>query len=207
MRTPRTALLTALLASVAVTGVSAQAGPRGSGLGFGMRSWALYENGVDSIAAVIDLTAEQRTQLDELVQRFHSDNSDAIERMNQMRAEIDELWTDVQRPRRAAMDSIAQQYGYPERDLRPAITQLHNDLAGIITVRQQTELQRSRSLAGRSRWSTVGRANPSGQRGYAARRWGARPQFGMRSRGAGRGMGRVGQMQRLRLHRRPPIDP
>jgi hypothetical protein len=168
-----------------------------------MRSWALYENGVDSIATIIDLTAEQRAQLDELVQRFHSENSDAIARMNQMRAEIDGLWTDVQRPRRAVMDSIAQKHGYPERELRPALTQLHNQTAGIITVQQQAELQRGRSLAGRSRWNT---AYQGWRSGYASRRGGLRPQFGMRGNNAGRWAGRTGQMQRLRLHRRPPID-
>jgi len=197
------------LATALAVSAAPQGGPRGSGQGFGMRSWALYEGGVDSIAAVVDLTEEQRAQLDELAQRFRSENSDAIDRMSQMRAEIDALWTDVQRPRMDAMTQIAEKYSHPERDLRPALTNLHKDMAGIITVKQQVQLQRGRALVGHSRWSRSGQAYPGGQRRFASGRGGPGSQFGMRGRGAGMGMGMRGmrQMQRPRLHRRPPIDP
>ena len=209
MRVTRTLAMTFGLATALAVSAAPQAGPRGSGQGFGMRSWALYENGVDSIAAVVDLTEEQRAQLDELAQNFRSENSDAIDRMSQMRAEIDALWTDVQRPRMEAMSQIAEKYNYPERDLRPALTKLHNDVTGIITVQQQAQLQRGRTLAGRSRWSSSGQAymGGGGQRRFASQRGGFAPQYGMRGQGAGMVAGRMGQMQRMRLHRRPPIEP
>ena len=207
MKVAATLAVTACLVAATAISAVAQGGPRGSGQGFGMRSWALYESGVDSIAAVIDLTEEQRAQLDELVHSFRNENSDAIDRMSQMRSEIDALWTDLQRPRAEAMSQIAEKYNFPERDLRPALTRLHNDVAGIITVQQQTQLQRGRVLAGRSRWSRAGQAYQGGQRRFASGQRGARSQFGMRGRGAGRGVGRAGQMQRLRIHRRPPIEP
>ena len=209
MRVTRTLAMTFGLATALAVSAAPQGGPRGSGYGFGMRSWVLYENGVDSIAAVVDLTEEQRAQLDELAQSFRSENSDAIDRMSQMRAEIDALWTDVQRPRMEAMSQIAENYNYPERDLRPALTKLHNDVAGIITVQQQMQLQRGRVLVGRSRWSSSGQAylGGGGQRRFASHRGGFASQYGMRGRGAGLGVGRMGQMQRMQLHRRPPIEP
>ncbi len=209
MRVTRTLAMTFGLATALAVSAAPQAGPRGSGNAFGMRSWVLYENGVDSIAAVVDLTEEQRAQLDELAQSFRSENSDAIDRMSQMRAEIDALWTDVQRPRMEAMSQIAEKYNYPESDLRPALIQLHNDVAGIITVQQQSQLQRGRTLAGRSRWSASGQAywGGGGHRQFASQRGGFTSRYGMRGRGAGMGVGRMGQMQWMRFHRRPPIEP
>ena len=199
--------VTACLAVALVAPLAAQGGPRGSGQGFGMRSWVLQQGGVDSIAAIIDLTEEQRSQLDELARSFHEENAAAIERMNQMRAEIDALWTDVQRPRREAMEQIAEKYSFPEQDLRPALTRFHSDVAGIITVQQQTQLQRNRSLSRRSHWNTVGRAYRGGQRGFASRRGFNQSRSVARGGRGGMRAGRTGQMQRLRLHRRPPIEP
>jgi Spy/CpxP family protein refolding chaperone len=195
------------LATVVAVSAMAQGGPRGSGQAFGMGSWVLHENGVDSIAAIIDLTQEQRTQLDELAFKFRSENAEAIGRMNQMRAEIDSLWTDLQRPRREAMSQIAEKYDFPERDLRPALTKLHQDVAGIITVEQQAQLQRGRVSPGRVGRGVAGQGYGGGQRRFASGRVGSRSQFGMRGRGSGMRAGRMGQMRRLRLHRPPPIEP
>jgi len=206
MRIVTTSLLTAALVATGVALASAQGGPRGSGYGFGMRSWALHENGVDSIAARVELTDEQRGQLEGLARGFQDENAEAVDRMNRMHAEIDTLWTDMQRPRWEAMDSIARKYDYPERDLRPALTKLHNDMAGIITVQQQRQLQDRRPLAGRSRWAGAGRGYMGSGRGPTSMR---RGQAGFSQRGGRRlvGRNRMGQMQRMRLHRPPPIQP
>jgi len=191
MRLTRTITVTAALGAMLAGPALAQRGPRGSGAGFGMRSWVLYENGIDSLAARIDLTDEQRSRLDALAQGFRSENADALGRLTQMREEIDALRTEDQRPTRAAMDRIAEKYGYPARDLRPALTRLHEDMAGIITVQQQRQLQRG-ALAG-SMW---GREAVPG-RGYRAPR--------MDRRGGGAMWGpRMYRGQRFRLRRIPP---
>jgi Spy/CpxP family protein refolding chaperone len=193
MKLTKTITVTAALGIVLAGTALAQRGPRGQGAGVGMRSWVLYENGVDSIAARIDLTDEQRSHLDSLAQQFRSENADALGRMTQMREEIDALWTEDQRPTREAMDRIAEEYGYPARDLRPALTRLHEDMAGIITVQQQRQLQRG-ALAG-SMWGR--RAMPG--RGYRA------PRMDRRS---GRAMWgpRMYRGQRFRFRRNPPAD-
>lgn len=193
MRLTRTITVTAALGVVLAGTALAQRGPRGPGAGFGMRSWVLYENGIDSLAARIDLTDEQRSRLDALAQEFRSENADALGRMTQMREEIDALWTEDQRPTRDAMDRIAEKYDYPERELRPALTGLHEDMAGIITVQQQRQLQRG-PLGGLMRGR---RAVPG--RGYRAPR--------MDRRGWGSVWGpRMYRGQRFRMRRIPPPD-
>lgn len=193
MKLTKTITVTAALGIVLASTALAQRGPRAQGTGVGMRSWVLYENGVDSIAARIDLTDEQRSHLDSLAQQFRSENADALGRMTRMREELDALWTEDQRPTREAMDRIAEEYGYPARDLRPALTRLHEDMAGIITVQQQRQLQRG-TLAG-SMWGR--RAMPG--RGYRA------PRMDRRS---GRAMWgpRMYREQRFRFRRIPPAD-
>jgi hypothetical protein len=185
--------VTAALGIVLAGTALAQRGPRGQGAGLGMRSWVLYENGVDSLAARTDLTDEQRSRLDSLAQQFRSENADALGRMTQMREEIDALWTEDQRPTREAMERIAEENGYPARDLRPALTRLHEDMAGIITVQQQRQLQRG-ALAG-SMWGR--RAMPG--RGYRA------PRMDRRSGHAMWGP-RMYRGQRFRFRRIPPAD-
>ena len=76
MKTTTTSLLTVALVVTVAALASAQAGPRGSGRGFGMRSWALHENGVDSIATRIELTDEQRGQLADLARAFQDEKDD-----------------------------------------------------------------------------------------------------------------------------------
>jgi Spy/CpxP family protein refolding chaperone len=197
--------LTALLSAVLAGTAAAQWGPRGTGYGFGMRSWVLYENGVDSLAARIDLTEQQRSQLAELARTFRSENADAIERLSNMRAEIDALWTEDQQPTRTAIARIAEKYDYPERDLRPAFEQLHSDMSGIITVQQQRELLRG---VGRG----FGRGGAVGPPGYGVRGRGYGPlapgsRFGQRgSRGFDRG-GWMRYPPRMRLNRQPPLEP
>ncbi|UCG85697.1 MAG: Spy/CpxP family protein refolding chaperone [Gemmatimonadota bacterium] len=195
--------LTALLsATMASTGV-AQWGPRGAGYGFGMRSWVLYEGGVDSLATRIELTEQQRSQLTELAQAFREENSDAVERMNNMRAEIAALSTEDQQPTRSALARIAEKYDYPERDLRPALYQLHSDMSGIITVQQQRQLLQApaRGFAG------VGVPPAYGVRGGGYGRFAPAPRFSQRGgRSFIRG-GRWGQRPRTRWYRRPPLEP
>jgi hypothetical protein len=185
--------LTVALAVVLAGSALAQRGPRGTGTGFGVRSWVLYENGLDSLAVAADLTDEQRVRLDGLAQEFRTENADAVDRMNKMRAEIDALRTEDQQPTREAMNRIAQEYGYPERDLRPALTKLHEDMAGIITVQQQRKLLRG-ALAGSERGQRV-----MAVRGYRAPRYSHRGGRAMWRRRMYRG-------QRLTLHRIPPPD-
>jgi hypothetical protein len=198
----RIALAALFSATLAGSG-EAQWGPRGTGYGFGMRSWVLYENGVDSLAARIDLSEQQRSQLAELARTFRAENADAIERMNNMRAEIDALSTEDQRPTRSAMARIAEEYNYPERDLRPALGRLHHDMGGIITVQQQSQLLRG-SARGFGR--AGGEASPGyGVRGRGQGRFAPAPRFNQRG---GRGVARGGRMgQPMRLHRRPPLEP
>ncbi len=193
MKFKRTITLTAALGVALAGSVLAQRGPRGSGAGFGMRSWVLYENGVDSLAERIDLTDEQRDRIEALAHEFHNDNADAIERMTRMRAEIDALRTEDQRPTREAIARIAEEHGYPERDLRPALNQLHEDMAEIVTVQQQRQLQRSPPAG-----SIGGRGAMAG-RGYRS------PRAFQRGGRVMRGYPRFGG-QRLRLHRIPPPD-
>jgi Spy/CpxP family protein refolding chaperone len=191
MKLTRTITVTAALGVILAGPALAQRGPRGSGAGFGMRSWVLYENGVDSLAARIDLTDGQRSRLEALAQEFRSQNADALNRMTQMRADIDALWTEDQRPTREAMERIAEKYGHPAQDLRPALTQLHEDVAGIITVQQERQLRRG-ALAG-SMWGR----RPAPGRGYRAPRMNQRGGRGMWGPPVYRG-------QRFRLRRIPP---
>ncbi len=198
--------LTVALAMVLAGSALAQRGPRGTGAGFGMRSWVLDENGLDSLAARADLTDEQRLRLDGLAQEFRTENADAVDRMNRMRAKIDALRTEDQQPTREAMNRIAKEHGYPERDLRPALTKLHEDMAEIITVQQQRQLQRGTTISGRGQRAMAGRGYRTGRGGFAAS--GRRPAPRAYQRG-GRGMAGRNQMyrgQRLRLHRIPPPD-
>jgi hypothetical protein len=202
-RVAQIALAAGLSASLAGP-LTAQWGPRGSGLGFGMRSWVLYDGGVDSLAAVVDLSEQQRGELAELAGSFRTENADAIERLNHMRAEIESLWTEEQRPTRLAISRIAEKYDNPARDLRPALNQLHEDMSGILTVQQQRLLLRGRARG-------FGRPRGIAAPGYWGRgrggRFGPAPRFSPRAGRGFMGGGRTGRWPDMRQRRWPPLEP
>lgn len=204
MRRIASIALAAVFSATLCGSLAAQRGPRGSGYGFGMRSWVLYEGGVDSLATVVDLSEQQRAELTELAQSFRADNADAIGRMNQMRAEIDSLWTEEQRPTRLAMSRIAEKYDYPGRDLRPALDQLHEDMSAILTVQQYRELRGRASDSGRPRRMV---APGYGLRGRDHRRFAPAPRFSPRGGRGFMGGGRMGRWPGLRQRPWPPLEP
>ena len=152
---------------------------RGEAWGFrgvGLGNWALHENGIDSIAARFQLTEEQRAQFEELGANFRSENADVLERWEQMRGEIEALYTEDQMPTRDAILRIGEKYNHPSRDMGPALDQLMVETAGLLTFDQRNSYRRwSDARLGR------GSYRPSFRRRLDNRRFTGSPsQRGMR---------------------------
>lgn len=138
MRALRLLATCVALVSVGAAPATAQ---RGLGLargfaGIGLGNWALYEGGTDSIAAWYGLTEEQHSQLLQLAATFRSENAEALQRWQQMQAEIQQLWTESQVPTRAAIISIGQKYGHPGLELQPALDRLQVQSTALLTPAQ-----------------------------------------------------------------------
>ena len=131
----------AMCLALAMVATGSAVAQRGLGLargftGVGLGNWALYEGGADSVAAWYQLTEEQRGKLGQLAAQFRSENADALQRWQQMQAEIQGLWTDNQQPTRAAIYSIGQKYGHPGLELQPALDQLHVQSTALLAPAQ-----------------------------------------------------------------------
>ena len=156
---------------------------RGLGLargftGVGLGNWALYEGGIDSLAAWYQLTEEQRGQLGQISAQFRSENADALERWQQMQLEIQQLWTANQQPTQAAIYNIGQKYGHPGLELQPALDQLQIQSAALLTP-GQSQFSGRRSfvgIGGGRGMRAVGRGSVS--RGYNAGYRGCRGRRG-----------------------------
>jgi hypothetical protein len=144
MKALRISTVTLILAAAVASAATAQRGlgwSRGF-TGIGRGNWALHEGGIDSLAAWFQLTDEQQSQFDELAAKFRGENAEALERWNNMQAEIQALTTEDQRPTRAAIQRIGEKYNHPGEELRPALDQLQVEGAAILTPAQ-------RQMAGR----------------------------------------------------------
>ena len=129
MRPLRTTVMCMVLVGAATTPAAPQYG-LGLGRGFtglGLRNWALYESGADSIAAWYRLTDEQRGQVEELVGQFRRENADAVARWKQMQGDIQSLMTGNVQPGWAAIYAVGEKYGHPGQELQPALYQLHHE--------------------------------------------------------------------------------
>lgn len=162
MRPLRTTVMCMVLAGAAATPAAPQYG-LGLGRGFtglGLRNWALYESGADSIAAWYRLTDEQRGQVEELVGQFRRENADAVARWKQMQGDIQSLMTGNVQPGWAAIYAVGEKYGHPGQELQPALYQLHLRLTALLTPLQ------GQLYSPRAYWG-MGRG-----RGFAGRRFG-----------------------------------
>ena len=148
-------IMVALALTLAVAGSAAPQGlpiwgGRGETWGFrgiGLGNWVLHENGLDSIAAWYGLTDEQRGEFEQLANAFRSENSEALQRWEQMQDEIQSLYTEDQMPTRAAIVRIGEKYNHPSQELRPALDQLQAEAAAILTPEQR--LRYGRGIYGR----------------------------------------------------------
>jgi Spy/CpxP family protein refolding chaperone len=144
MKTLRPIALTLALAAIAAGPALAQRGQggfgRGEAWGFrgaGLGNWALHEGGIDSIAARFQLTDEQRGELEQLAAAFREENAEVLSRWEQMRDEIQALYTEDQMPTRAAIQRIGEKHNHPGQEMSLALDQLFVESAAILTPQQR----------------------------------------------------------------------
>lgn len=183
MKALRPITMIAMLALLAGSTALAQRGRGGYAMGqawgfrgVGLGNWALHENGIDSIAARYQLTEEQRAQFEELGAQFRTENVDALNRWEQMQAEIEALYTETQVPTRAAIQSIGDKYNHPSQEMTPALDQLRVETSALLSYDQRQNYRR---------WSSArmgrGMSRPAFHRRLDNRRFTGSPnQRGMR---------------------------
>jgi Spy/CpxP family protein refolding chaperone len=194
MKTIRPAAIALTLALLAGGTAIAQRGRGGPALGqawgfrgVGLGNWALHENGVDSIAARFQLTEQQRAEFEALAQGFRSENGEVLSRWEQMRDEIQSLYTDDQQPTRDAIVRIGEKYNHPSEEMSEALDQLQVESAALLTPQQRRSFRGAAYGARGGRWDARG-----GSRMTDRRYLGPRNRVAPHS---GRGM---------RLHQRSP---
>ena len=197
MRTLRPIALIAVLAVAAAGSAAAQRGPGsfrgGPGMGMGLRL-LLEEDGLERFATRLELTDEQRGQLNDLVEAFKNETSDALDRLTKMQEEMRTLRSGDQRPTREALREIGDKYEHPGQALQRAFAKLQDDMLATLApaqrrnwVRQMRRGMRTRGrLMGARRFAPRGRAAIGGRwrsmRPRSLRRWSAGRQFRHRGR-------------------------
>lgn len=134
---------------------------------FHAERWKGFEPGdiAERLSRAVDPTDEQRSQIQGLVERFRAQNADVLARSRALRDALRGARESGTRPSREDLDALARQYGYPGRELAPAVQGLREDVLDLLTPDQKQRLEDLRQR-GRERWRD---ACPDGRRGFGPR--------------------------------------
>ena len=129
--------------------------------------WKGFEPGdiAEKLSRAVDLSGEQRSRIEGLVEQFRAQNADVVARARALHDALHEARESGTRPSREDLDALARQYGYPGRELAPAVKDLRDDVLDLLTPDQKQRLEDLRHR-GRDRWR---HGCPEGQRGFGPR--------------------------------------
>ena len=103
----------------------------------------LRDSALDRFAERIELSDEQRNQLQELAENYRSENADALDRLDRMQEELRALRDSDEPPTPQALDEVIERYDHPDLDLDRADRVLDRNVRAILTPEQKINLARS----------------------------------------------------------------
>ena len=104
---------------------------------------------LERLADSLDLSLEQEKEVRRLAEEFRATNAETLERMRamaqEMRALVNGSRASGAPPDRAELDALAERYGRPMEDLRPALERLREDVRVLLGEEQRARLDELRS--------------------------------------------------------------
>jgi len=122
-------------------------GPRAGG---GLGSVVLSDSAMDRFAERMELSEEQRGQLQDLAEAYRNENADVVARLESLREEMRTLREGDERPTRAAVADVFRKYDHPDLDLRLVRGKLDRNVRAMLTPDQQRRLARGTRVGPRS---------------------------------------------------------
>jgi lipase chaperone LimK len=102
----------------------------------------VIDGDIDRLAALLELTDEQKDEVAGLVTEWQEQNAQVVERARKFHEERESLWSSAERPRRQAMMELAEKYDYPMRELAPKCQEFRESVGEMLTADQRAILER-----------------------------------------------------------------